>query len=211
MSDDTDAKERKSHVWKRDSLDFYVEPKRATRALLTVEKFNGAILDPSCGQGNIVKVLRGAGYDAKGRDIVDRGIDREAWMGEADFLEQAHPVDRPNIVFNPPFFRALGAEAFIRRALAVTWGKVAAFVDIRFIAGDKRANSLYADFAPHRVWIITPRVSCPPGDYLAAGNKAGNGSADWCWMVWDKTAPYTGTSLGWLRSGKPQSGLQNSL
>ena len=108
-----------------------------------------------------------------------------------------------NIVMNPPFFRAKGAEAFIRKALSLATGKVCAFVDIRFIAGAERANGLFAEHCPHRIWIITPRVSCPPGEYLAAGHKAGNGSSDWCWLVWDLTAPKVRTSqTGWLRRGR---------
>ena len=38
---------------------------------------------------------------------------------------------------------------------------------------------------------------------LAAGNKAGGGSADWCWLVWDMTAPALAQSqLGWIRLGR---------
>ena len=103
---------------------------------------------------------------------------------------------------NPPFVRAKGAEAFIRKALALASGKVAAFVDIRFIASAKRANGLFADFPPCRIWVVIPRPSCPPGSYLEAGNKAGGGTADWCWIVWDKTAPTQATHFGWLRGAR---------
>jgi len=184
-----------AHVWQRDVLDWYVEPPRATEALLTVERFVGPVWDPACGQGNIVRALEAAGIEAHGSDIANRGFG-----GVQDFLApECDFVGVLNIVMNPPFFRAKGAEAFIRRALTVACGKVAAFVDIRFIAGAERADGLFADHPPHRIWIVTPRVSCPPGDYLAAGGKAGNGSSDWCWLVWDLTAPYSATTLGWLR------------
>ena len=66
-------------------------------------------------------------------------------------------------------------------------------------AAQARANGLFAEFPPFRIWIVTPRVSCPPGTYLAAGTKAGNGSSDWCWMVWDLTAPPSPTRVDWLR------------
>ena len=78
--------------------------------------------------------------------------------------------------------------------------KVAAFVDIKFLAGGGRANGLYRELPPNRVWIITPRPSCPPGEVLKAGGKAEGGTADWIWMVWGKTAPHSGTVIDWLRA-----------
>ncbi len=44
-------------------------------------------------------------------------------------------------------------------------------------------NRLFSEYPPTRVWIITPRVSRPPGDWIKAGNKAGGGAEDWMWMV----------------------------
>ena len=131
-------------------------------------------------------------------DIVRR-VDRWWFRRECDFLESDGAPLAQNIVTNPPFFKAKGAEAFIRKAIELATGKVAVFVDIRFLAGAERAQGLFADHPPHRIWIVTPRVSCPPGAYLAAGNKAGGGSSDWCWLVWSVCDPYNGTSMGWLR------------
>lgn len=51
--------ERRAHVWARDDLDWYVEPEGATTALARVERFNGSILDPCCGGGNVVRALLG--------------------------------------------------------------------------------------------------------------------------------------------------------
>lgn len=195
----TAIREKKANVWERDGLDWYVEPPFATEALLKVERFAGTIHDPCCGQGNIVSALRAAGYEATGSDVVRRaGAERPWFIGECDFLEVA-AISQANIVMNPPFFRAKGAEAFIRKALALATGKVCAFVDVKFLAGTGRANGLFAEHPPHRIWIITPRPSCPPGEYLLAGNKAEGGTADWCWLVWDQTAPKALTHLGWLR------------
>ena len=181
------ATEKKAHTWVRDDLDWYVEEPIATEKLARVEKFVGSVWDPCCGQGNIVKALLAAGYDAHGTDIVQRA-DGNWFVAVSDFLGD-HDLTAQNIVMNPPFFRAKGAEAFIRRALAITKGKVCAFVDVKFLAGGKRANGLYLESPPDRIWILTPRVSCPPGEYLAAGNKAEGGTADWCWLVWDNSSP----------------------
>ncbi|MBC6714744.1 hypothetical protein H9Q09_00910 [Aurantimonas sp. DM33-3] len=194
----SETKVKSAHVWERNEHDWYVEPEVATLQLLSQERFVGRIHDPCCGQGNIVRSLIASGYPASGSDVVDRTGGAGWFKGESDFLsDRACFAD--NIVMNPPFFKAKGAEAFIRKALSVARGKVAAFVDVRFISGAGRANDLFAEFAPDRVWILTPRVSCPPGEVLLAGGKATGGTADWCWLVWDKTAPFTGTTLNWLR------------
>jgi len=198
----TAAAEKAAHVWERDPHDWYVEEPRATEALLSVERFVGAVWDPACGQGNILTAFLRSGLDQSlvaGTDIVRR-TDSLWFRGEIDFLAYDGVTLAQNVVMNPPFYRAKGAESFIRRALSLAAGKVAAFVDVRFLAGSDRANGLFAEHPPHRIWIITPRVSCPPGSYLAAGGRASGGSADWCWLVWDRTAPPPSTSqLGWLR------------
>lgn len=194
-----ETKQKNAHVWERDGLDWYVEPESSTASLLRVERFVGRIHDPSCGQGNIVKTLIAHGYHASGSDLVDRAGSPGWFKGKADFLGPS-AIFAENIIMNPPFYKAKGAEAFIRKALAVATGKVAAFVDIKFLAGGGRANGLYRDLPPSRVWIITPRPSCPPGEVLKAGGKAEGGTADWIWMVWDKTAPHSGTVTDWLRA-----------
>lgn len=191
--------EKAAHVWARGGLDWYVEPAIATTKLLSKERFVGTIHDPSCGGGNIVRACLEAGFTASGSDVVARaGQDPKWFLGCQDFLDHDHRWVLDNVVMNPPFFRAKGAEAFIRKAISVTHGKVCAFVDVKFLAGTGRANGLFAEHKPTRIWIITPRVSCPPGEYLANGGKASGGTADWCWIVWDLSSSSTSTELGWL-------------
>jgi hypothetical protein len=194
-------KKKQAHVWTRGEHDWYVEPSRASDALFRVEKFEGPIWDPAAGKGNIVLSALDAGYEAFGTDIADRNPVEPPWfVGESDFLAdnwRSRPL-APNIVTNPPFYRAKGAEAFIRKALSLATSKVCAFVDIRFVAGDARATGLFAEHPPTRVWVIHPRVSCPPGEYLEAGGKAGNGSSDWVWITWDQQDLIGRTELKWL-------------
>lgn len=188
---------KEAHLWARDGLDWYVEPERCTAQLLSAERFVGNILDPCCGGGNIVRTLRAAGCEAFGSDVVDRTGAAPWFLGVRDFLTDIAPT-ADNIVMNPPFFGGKGAEAFIRCALAHVPGKVCAFVDRRFCTGKGRAAGLYRQHRPARVYEITPRPSCPPGVYLEAGNKAGGGTADYCWIVWDNAAPTGRTELDWL-------------
>ena len=193
----TRAKQAK--VWARDELDWYVEPQEATTALIGVEKFIGSVWDPACGQGNICEAFNRHGSIVVGTDKVRRVNSKPWFNGEFNFMCASYTL-APNIVCNPPFFRGKGTEAFIRKALSIAYGKVAVFASIKFLAGAGRANSLYAEHVPHRIWIVTPRVSCPPGEYLAGGNKAGGGTDDWCWIVWDQSAPAPAfPQLGWLR------------
>lgn len=186
-------------VWKRDAFDWYQEPERATTALLGVERFIGHIWDPACGGGNVLRAAEAAGYRQRvaGTDIVRR-VGSWWFRGEHDFLAWVAPPLAQNIIVNPPFYRAKGTEAFIRKALSLAVGKVAVFVGVGFLSGGGRAQGLFAELPPSRVWLITPRVSCPPGEYLAAGNEAEGGSTDWAWLVYDMTAPRAATQLSWL-------------
>lgn len=196
-----ETREKKARVWVRDRLDFYVEPASASAALFRVERFLGKVWDPACGSGNIPTAAESAGYRAIGSDVVKR-VDGAKWWwardDRRDFLRDFDVALAPNVVSNPPYFGGKGTEAFILKALSIASGKVAIFVDKRFLAGVKRAVGLFKDHPPTRVWIITPRPSCPPGEWIAAGNKAGGGTADYVWLVWDVTAPAGGTQLCWL-------------
>ncbi len=178
------AKPLNAHLWDRDPHDWYIEPESATRQLLEHEAFPGWTHDPCCGQGNIVTTLIAAGCMATGSDLVQRVV--APWhMGVADFLDgQLGAFGADNIVFNPPYYNAKGCERAIRRALAVTTGKVAAFVDARFIFGAARARGLYASHPPSAIYILGNRPSCPPGTYLQAGGKAAGGKHNFVWLVW---------------------------
>jgi hypothetical protein len=192
-------RERKAHIFERDEFDWYCEPPEATRLLLSVERFHGTVYDPSCGGGNIVTTFLNARYEAFGSDIVDR-TNRASWFrGEGDFLSGSHRMIGDSFVMNPPYYRAKGTEAFIRKALTLAKHKVCAFVDIRFLTGATRANGLFTDLPPSRIWVITPRVSCPPGSYLEAGNKASGGTADYAWLVWALDCQHSATTFGWLK------------
>lgn len=186
------ARPIKAHTWARDPNDWYVDPADCTEALLTVESFGRRVWDPCCGQGNIVRTLRAAGHEAVGSDLVRRVEPGTPWfLGELNFLETL--FKRPaakDLVFNPPFFRAFGTEMFVRKALNIPGvRKLAVFAPYDFLAGDSRWDQLLEQYPLSRTWILTPRPSCPPGAYLLAGKKAGGGRQNWCWLIWDSSAP----------------------
>lgn len=65
----------------RQREDYYATEPKATEWLCKLERFEGRILEPSCGEGHMSRVLEAAGYEVVSRDLVDRGY------GEvADFL-----------------------------------------------------------------------------------------------------------------------------
>lgn len=181
-------RKRESHLWTRDINDWYVEPIWCSERLFEVEDFAGGVWDPACGSGRIVESALCANIPAMGSDLIDRG------MGpEVDFLDEPLAIF-PHIVSNPPFGIA---EKFVAHALELAIGKVAMLLPANWVQGDKRSRWL-ATTPLLRVLFITPRPSMPPGAAIAAGQKPGNGTADYCWMIWLRG--YDGKpELGWLR------------
>ena len=52
-----------------------------------------------------------------------------------------------------------------------------------------------------RVWLMTPRPSMLPGSRVLAGEKAGGGKSDYCWIVMQHG--YKGPpELRWLQRDK---------
>lgn len=190
-----------ARIWDRVPDDWYVEPKRVTEQLLTAERFEGRTWDPACGRGHIVETLLAHGLDACGTDLRKR-TDAGWFRGTIDFLRQPWRVRSQNIVTNPPFYGGEGAERFIRLALDAVPGKVAVFVEARFLGGHGRAVDLFGKYPPSRIWMVLPRPSCPPGAYIEAGGKAESGRQDYLWLVWD--ADRAGErKMGWLTSHGP--------
>jgi hypothetical protein len=195
------AARKDAHLWERDPHDWYVEPKRATLQLLTREAFPGWTHDPCCGGGNIVETLLAAGYPATGSDLVQR-IVAPWFVGTGDFLADGLPYKPDNIVTNPPYYGADGAERAIRRALDLVDGRVAAFVDARFLFGQARAAGLYYEHPPSVVYFLGTRPSCPPGAWLEAGNVAGGGQQNFAWLTWahrpGRMSPGSRGGVEWL-------------
>lgn len=187
---------------------WYTEPTAVTRFLLERETFGGGVYDPCCGGGNIVTTCIEAGIDAVGTDLRNRlrrkGQPAPAWfLGTQDFLTVQHcGVPRSNLVFNPPYGRAILAEAFIRRAVELSGvDKVCVFVTSKFLFSDGRAEGLYAEIPPDRIYPVRPRPSCPPGQFLRDGGKAEGGVENFVWLVFCVAAPTGRTEFIWSGAG----------
>lgn len=174
--------------------EFYPTPPEATRALMSVETFDGPIWEPACGDGGIADVLK-LEFHRKvvATDLMDYGY------GEAgiDFLEEPEARAK-HIVTNPPYGFGLG-DAFAVKALSLTQstgGKVAFLLNLQSLVAVKRTRWWQAN-RPSRIWAVD-NIVCWPHE------RHGYGPAPryfakhrYCWVVWD---PYDlgPTTFDWL-------------
>lgn len=157
--------------YKRDLNDWYVEPVWSVEMLRDRVGFLGGIHDPCCGMGTIPKVFGGSGAD-----LIDRGYGYPA----RDFLRDTSTYD--NIVMNPPYKTG---QAMIEHALKQTRDRVAALVQLKFLAS-RRRHELFSRPDLESVIVLSRRPSMPPGEELRKKGEAirRNGSIDFCWVVW---------------------------
>jgi hypothetical protein len=191
-------RKRESSLCERERNDWYVEPEWCSARLFEEEKFEGTIYDPACGSGNIVKSARAAGYYVTGSDIVKRS---DECLLSIDFLNNNDWDRHHNIVSNPPFKlcddRKNKRFPFVEQALKRATRKVALLLPSNWLQGDHRSRWL-ATTPLRRVYFISPRPSMPPGQVIAAGEKPGNGTTDYAWLVW--LHGYDGApEVRWLR------------
>jgi hypothetical protein len=186
---------RRSHIFAKAKDGWYVEPRWCSKRLFEVEKFSGTVYDPAVGQGNITTEARAAGYRVVGSDIVDRGHGLGKGMFfRADFLTVRYDARGQSIVSNPPFDFV---QEFCERALEIGAIKVAMIMLVRRLNAARWLHELPL----RRVWLLTPRPSMPPGEWLAAGNVAGGGKQDFCWLSFE--AGWRGRcELRWLERGE---------
>jgi hypothetical protein len=168
--------------------EFYPTPPEATRALLSVERFDGDIWEPACGHGAIARELAAAGYRTVSTDLVDHGFG----VSGVDFLKQGQPLAR-HIVTNPPYGDGL-ADAFITKALAlarVTRGTVAMLLNLASLAHRTR-TAWWRRNSPARLYAIDDIVCWPKHLYGPAPTYFTRHR--YCWAVWTPDHPGDGAS-----------------
>lgn len=170
-----------------DGPDFYPTPSWATHALLKYEAFEGDIWECACGDGAMSKVLASKGNTVISSDLYDRGF------GEAgvDFLASERRAD--NIVSNPPYN---SAQSFVERAIKTADKKIAFLLRLAFLEGAHRANTIFTECPPSRVWVFSERITFYPSGVKVKGS----GTTAYAWFVWDKDAEQE-TKLGWILPG----------
>ncbi len=173
---------------------FYPTPPEATRALLSVEDFDGPIWEPACGEGHIAHVLEAAGLDVVATDLNDRGF---GTVG-VDFLMQS-AMRAKHIVTNPPYGSGL-ADAFIDKSLAFTadtGGKVAMLLNLNSLCHHTR-TSWWRAHPPARIYAIDSVVCWSEPDRAPPRHFAAN---RYYWAVW--TPDHSGPpALWWLSAAE---------
>jgi hypothetical protein len=185
----------------RAAYDFYPTPPEAVRALLSVERFDGLIWEPACGDGAIARELARHGHSVHSSDLVDRGYG----TGGQDFLSPLTLtrtlIEQPqvkHIVTNPPYSYRRGiGDKFVGQALRITrqtGGKVAMLLNLGCLAHPTRTSKWRND-PPGRIHIMDDLICWPNGDQRQAGRYITEHR--YCWVVWDRT--YRGhTIVTWL-------------
>ena len=173
--------------------EFYPTPPEATRALLSVEKFDGTIWEPACGDGRIAKVRADHGHAVVSTDLNAYGF------GEAgvDFLRETKARAR-HIVTNPPYGRGL-ADRFVHRALSLTrqtGGKVAMLLNMASLCHPRR-TAAWQQMPPARIYAIDDIV-CWPEDRYGPPPRYFT-KHRYVWAVW--TPDHKGPPAFWWLSG----------
>ncbi len=177
---------------KRIANEFYPTPPEATRALLSVERFDGSIWEPACGEGAIASVLKEAGHKVVATDLADYGFG----IGGVDFLKETRPRAK-HIVTNPPYGSGL-ADAFITRALefaATTRGSVSMLLNLSSLAHRTRTR-WWQEHPPARLYAIDDIVCWPEHRYGPAPSHFTKHR--YFWAVW--TPDHEGPSAFWWLS-----------
>lgn len=172
--------------------DYYATPFNATEALLNALNESGetlnsdTILEPSAGEGHIVKVLKDfyPYNEIVANDIAYRssrlGIDVN---GGIDFLNYEPHRKFDTIITNPPF--AL-AQEFIEKALELSNHYVIMFAKIQLLEGDKRRKMF--DNSPLKyVYVFSKRVNpLRNGEATDENGKPWASTMCFAWFVWEK-------------------------
>jgi ParB-like nuclease domain len=159
----------------RRPLDFYPTPPHATQALLDRERFTGLILEPACGDGAIVRVLKKHGCALEATDILD---------GQ-DFFARTDKA--ANIITNPPYRNSLD---FILHAKKVATRKIAMLLPVEFLHGSTR-HELFRDrsFPLKVVYVFSSRLRFGSETDATVGHA---------WYVWERK--HRGEpSLRWIK------------
>jgi hypothetical protein len=187
---------------RRAAFEFYPTPPEATRALLSVEAFDGPVWEPACGDGAIARELLAAGYDVTSTDLADHGYGTPG----IDFLKES-TARAKHIVTNPPYGRGL-ADRFIGQALKLTratGGSVAMLLNLASLCHPTR-HPKFVHTPPAAVYALDELVCWPAG--VPSNATRSTLSHRYCWLIWKPG--HTGRSTFWWLSTRPFIGRSNA-
>lgn len=158
----------------RQKDDYYATDPIAMKLLLEQETFNHNILEPSCGEGHLSKVMQSNGYTVESYDLVDRGFGKqEDFFNITDW--------NGDVVTNPPYKLA---KQFIEHSLEITknGAKIAMFLKLTFMESKGR-KQFFIDNPPKFIYVSSSRIQCAiNGDFENVGATC----IAHAWYVWEK-------------------------
>lgn len=161
-------------IGEREANDYYATEPKAVELLLEKEKFSSNLLEPSCGEGHISKVLSEHGYNVTSSDLISRGF------GDTqDFFD--YKYFNGNIVTNPPYKVALD---FVKHSLEIIpdGNKVAMFLKLQFLEGKAR-KEFYKTNQPKKIYVASGRLNCAKNGEF---EKYPSSAVAYAWFVWEK-------------------------
>ena len=190
---------------KKDSLDYFPTPPWATRALfhsvilpMGIVHHSNRVLEPACGGGHMVKVLREYFDKVESCDIADYGQDRIQDFLTVDYLQDFLTLEYSQvigaydfIITNPPFNLA---EEFVRKALPMTRKLVAIFARTQFMEGIGRYERLFKPNPPAIIAQFSERVPIVKGRLSATASTA----TSYAWFIWRTDQNNDQTELVWI-------------
>ena len=171
---------------KRNEADFYATPLETVYALLDnyddIEP-DDIILEPSAGNGNIIRALRNRGYKNRIDAIELRDTEKDNLIGLADNIEITDFLDLDPwhsrysvIIGNPPYSLA---QEFIDKSLELLapGGRLILLLRTNFLESKKRFE-WWQDKIPNGLYVLSKRPS-----FTGKGTDA----TSYSWFIWEKS------------------------
>lgn len=153
-----------NNTGKRKKSDFYETPFSMTKQLLEVEKLEGTVLEPACGNGAISSIVGGVSYD------IEKGFFNET-------------KNYGTIITNPPYSLAF---EFIKKAKTVATEKIIFLLPLSYLHGKRRYDEIWNDklFPLARIYVFTRYPML--GEKLREDGKYHTGMMVYAWFVWER-------------------------
>lgn len=143
------------------------------------------ILECSCGEGHLSKLLVEKGYNVSNMDIIDRGYHHN--FTKCNFLE-TNIRHNGDILSNPPYNKA---KEFVEHSLDILEDgcNCIMLLKIQFLEGQGR-RKLFDKHPPKYIYVNSARQTC----YINGDmSKKMSSASCYCWFVWEKG--YTGEPI----------------
>lgn len=156
----------------RQDADWYPTPKDVTCVLFDRVRFDGAIYEPCCGDGERAVVAEDDyGYEVIGTDLHDRGYG--VGHGKAFDVLQMGRLLAPNVVTNPPFNKA---GEIIEHLWSLGPDRMAMLLKSTFWHAETRRR-IFESIPPSRIIAPTWRP-----DFLGLNRP----TMEVIWCVWER-------------------------